>query len=39
MTKPTEYMSLEMKILNKSRIYNKLSIFLARNQIKTNADS
>lgn len=36
MTKPTEYMSLEMKTLNQSRIR---SVFLARSHIKTNSDS
>lgn len=36
MTKLTEYMSLEMKTLNQSRIR---SVFLARSHIKTNSDS
>lgn len=37
MTKPTEYTSLDMKTLNKSRI--RSSIFLARSHIKSNSDS
>lgn len=37
MTKPTEYINLDMKTLNKSSI--RSSAFLARNHSKTNADS
>ena len=37
MTNATEYVSLEMKTLNKSRI--RSAIFLARSHIKSNSDS
>lgn len=37
MTKPTEYISLEIKTLNKSRI--RSSVFLARHHSRINADS